>query len=1083
MRFTDMKYIALLILNLLMNAAAVQSQSQAQETTTKAPDPPIAIPFELKEAGYVTLVIEDHNGVRVRNLVSDTWFKAGKNTAWWDGLDDLGRDVEATHHGVYHIPARFVLPGKYKVRGLVHAKINTSYEFSVYTTGNPPWSTNDHTGGWLANHTPPQAALFVPARQSPTGQPLVYLGNYITEGPDGLAWVDLNGKKLGGKKWIGGAWTAAPYLARDAGEKAVAGVCAYVASVWETAKKSGEGELRINALTSGSEKKVLLQTIGPVSPNDDKTAEIGGLAVNNAVAVLSLTLKNQLLAADLVTGKIIGSRSLNAPRGLAFDVQGRLYVLSGKQLLRFNSLAELTGSAAPQTIISRGLEAPVGITLDADENLYISDGGDSHQVKVFNSRGRLLRSIGKPGLPKAGTYDELHMNNPAGMTIDDQQQLWVTENDYLPKRVSVWSLSGKLLKAFYGPAKYGGGGTIDPADKNKFYYAEETRGAMEFQLDWNSGTSRLKRILYRAGAGTLPLAFRSGGPETALYHDGKRYFTNCYNSNPTSGNTTAFIFAERNGIAYPAAAMGRADNWDVLKEERFRTLLPAGVDLNAKGDRSLAFFIWVDLNADAQVQPAEVNFEKGFAMGVTVMNDLSFCISQLDGKALQFPVQNFTAEGIPVYKSAQRKILAEGVQASASSGGNQVLSTGTGWTVALQGILPFHRYSVSGAKDGKAMWSYPDLWPGLHASHEAPIPSFPGELIGTTHLLGGLMENTGAEAEALWAVNSNHGMVYIFTADGLFVTTLFEPMRTGRRWQMPSADRGMSLDGLSLSEENFWPTMTVLPGAEVYLVDGGRSSIVKVDGLKSIRQLPATTISVSKEDLDKSRLFLARAEAVRQDNQGKKILLVSLGDQPMQVDGKFDDWRAAEWADIDKRGVKANFNSNSKPYAIKGAIAIAGDKLYMAWQTGNAELLKNSGEMPVAPFKTGGALDLMISSDPAAKPGRITASAGDQRLLVTMIKGKPKALLYRAVVTGAKEADKVPFSSPWRTIVFDQVTDVSDKIQFAAGKDGEYEVSVPLAVLQLKPVAGMHVKGDIGILRGKRNRQYQGFTGVIKLQE
>jgi len=1066
MKLTYFKYIVLLISILLTDAAAVQSQSGP--AAAKEPNPPIAIPFTLKEAGFVSLVIEDQQGVRVRNLISDTWFDAGKNTAWWDGLDDLGRDVEATHHGVYHIPAKFVAAGGYKVRGLVHGKIKTSYEFAVYATGKPPWSTNDHTGGWLANHTPPQAALFVPASESPAGQPVVLLGSYITEGPDGLAWVDLEGNKLGGKKWIGGVWTAAPYLARDAGLKAVSGIYAYVASVWETAKQSGEAELRITGLTRKEDKKVFVQGIGPLKERADKMTEISGFAVNNGIGVASLIGKNKLLVADLSTGKTIHIREMNAPAGMAFDPQGHLLVLSGRQLLKFNSVADVTGDASPQMIISKGLEAPVAITLDAAANLYISDGGKSHQVKVFSPKGKFLRSIGKPGTPKAGIYDELHMNNPAGISIDEKQQLWVAENDYLPKRVSVWSLNGKLLKAFYGPAKYGGGGTIDPIDKNKFYYAEETLGAMEFQLDWKTGTSKLQRILYRSGPGNLPLAFRNAGPETALYHNGRRYFTNCYNSNPTSGNSTAFIFTERNNVTFPAAAMGRADSWEVLKEERFKAILPPGLGLNAKGDQAIAFFIWTDLNADAQVQPEEVTFEKGSAMGVTVMKDMSFCIAQLDGKAVQFPVVRWTADGIPVYQSAERKILAEGVQSSASSGGNQVLTAANGWTVALQGILPFHRYSVSGAKDGRAMWSYPNLWPGLHASHEAPIPAFAGELIGTTHLLGGLMGNTGAEA--LWAVNSNHGMVYIFTIDGLFVTTLFEPMRTGKRWQMLAAERGMSLEGLSLSEENFWPSMTQMPGGEVYLVDGGRSSIVKVDGLKSIRQLPVTTLNVTKDDLDQCHLFLARAETVRQEGQGKKILHVALRSQPVVVDGKFDDWTAAEWADIDKRGIKANFNSNSKPYDVKAAITVAGDQLCLAYQTGNAGLLQNSGEMPVALFKTGGALDLMISSDPSAKTGRTAAAAGDQRLLVTLIKGKPRALLYRAVVNGSKDTDKVPFSSPWRTIFFDQVADVSDQIQFAAGKDGEYEVSVPLAVLKIKPAVGMQVKGDIGILRGEEEQ-------------
>ena len=82
--------------------------------------PPIPIRFTLPEAGLVTLVIDDATGRRVRNLLSETPFPAGGNTAWWDGQDDLGRDPEAARHGIYHVPGQFVAPGEYRVRGLWH---------------------------------------------------------------------------------------------------------------------------------------------------------------------------------------------------------------------------------------------------------------------------------------------------------------------------------------------------------------------------------------------------------------------------------------------------------------------------------------------------------------------------------------------------------------------------------------------------------------------------------------------------------------------------------------------------------------------------------------------------------------------------------------------------------------------------------------------------------------------------------------------------------------------------------------------------------------------------------------------------
>lgn len=89
--------------------------------------PPIPVRFTLNKAGYVTLVIEDAAGQRVRNLISETWFPAGENEARWDGLDDLGRDAKAAKHGVYSAPGKPVPPGTYRVRGLWGPAIDLRY--------------------------------------------------------------------------------------------------------------------------------------------------------------------------------------------------------------------------------------------------------------------------------------------------------------------------------------------------------------------------------------------------------------------------------------------------------------------------------------------------------------------------------------------------------------------------------------------------------------------------------------------------------------------------------------------------------------------------------------------------------------------------------------------------------------------------------------------------------------------------------------------------------------------------------------------------------------------------------------------
>lgn len=1019
--------------------------------------PPIPVRFTLSAASRVTLVIENSKGVRVCNLLSDTPFPAGPNVAWWDGKDDLARDTEAPRHGIYSIPGAFVPPGEYRVRAIAHRPIDLRYEFSVYNGGDPAWETEDRTGGWLTNHTPPSSALFVPGTSTPDGRPRVYLGSYVAEGGHGLAWVDLDGKKIGGEGWVGGVWTGAPYLAYDASPQRDPDTICYAASAWE-------GELRLTAITKTGDKPVLKYPL----PGGKAASEIKGLAAFNGVLVCSLPKQKELLFVRARDGQILGTVPLEDPRGVTINPGGQLLALTRNQLVEYLNMdiAHPDPTYSPEPLITTRLEDPQHVLWNANANnryIIVSDRGNSHQVKLFDMSDNLhsYRAIGKAGAPKAGPYDPEHMNNPNGITIDNENHLWVAETDFQPKRVSVWTLDGKLLKAFYGPAEYGGGGGLDPQDRSKYYYH-----GMEFHLDWQAGKDRIVNIFYRPGEQDLKLPDgfgTNGNPETPLYRNGQRYFTNCFNSNPTNGASIAVLWRMEKGLAIPCAALGRANDWSLLKEENFKPRWPRGVDLVGQGARSQALFAWCDRNGDGHAQPDEVQFINAVSGGVTVMPDLSFVVSRVDDKAMRYAPVRFTSQQVPLYDLASGEVLASGVQGPVSSGGDQALAGPDGWTVLTNAPKPFAPESLGGLKKGVPMWSYPSLWHGLHASHEAPTPEFPGELIGTTRLLGGFVSPRGSAVGPLWCINGNMGNMYLFTLDGLFVTQLFQDVRQGRSWSMPVAQRGMLLNDLTLHDENFWPSITQTSDGQVYLVDGARTSIVRVNNLDTLRRLPDTLLRITPDDLKRAGTYALETEALRQKQEPVKTLTIPLRKDAPIVDGALEDWQGAEWITVDKRGVAANFDSNSKPYNVTAALAVAGDRLYAAYRTADKDLLRNSGETPNALFKNGGALDLMIGGNPDAPQNRAQPVAGDVRLLVTLVKGRIRALLYRAVVPGTKEP--VAFSSPWRTISLDRVDDVSDAVQLA-GANGNYELSIPLATLGLHPREGMKLRGDVGLLRG-----------------
>jgi hypothetical protein len=442
-----------------------------------------------------------------------------------------------------------------------------------------------------------------------------------------------------------------------------------------------------------------------------------------------------------------------------------------------------------------------------------------------------------------------------------------------------------------------------------------------------------------------------------------------------------------------------------------------------------------------------------------------------DGRAVRLAATGFTDCGAPLYELTAPEVLAEGAQRPVSSGGDQALANPSGWTIMTNAPEPYSAYGLGGVLRGEPRWSYPSLWPGLHASHEAAVPDRPGMIVGHTRLLGGWVRPRG-EGGPMFCINGNMGNMYLLTADGLFVGTLFHDIRLRPNWAMPAATRGMDVTDVSLHDENFWPSITQAADGQVYLVDGARTSLVRIDGLDTIRRLPESSVRVTADDLLKAREWFTAAETARQASALREPLQVALRKTAPAVDGDLADWPASTcWAVIDRRGTKANFNSNSQPYDATAAVCVAGDRLLVAYRTGEKYLLKNTGATPNALFKTGGCLDLMLAADPSANPQRTSPVAGDLRLLVTTVDGKTRAALYRAVVPGTKEP--VKFSSPWRTITIDAVEDVSDQVQLAGDGKGDFELSVPLAVLGWRPAPGKAFRGDVGLLRGNGFQTFQ----------
>lgn len=194
-------------------SCAIPSLVAAQESASEPAVVPVI--FTLDKPQAVTLIVEDAQGRRVRNLFGAKEFPAGTHTVSWDGLVESGMDVVTVHgHYRYGIEKLALAePGSYTARALVHDPVDVLYEFAVNTGGNPPWKTVAGTGGWLHDHSPPSDVLLIPQTQQ------LLVCSAVGEIGHGIVYLDpATGKKLSGvRSYGGGGWCGAQWLAPNEG--------------------------------------------------------------------------------------------------------------------------------------------------------------------------------------------------------------------------------------------------------------------------------------------------------------------------------------------------------------------------------------------------------------------------------------------------------------------------------------------------------------------------------------------------------------------------------------------------------------------------------------------------------------------------------------------------------------------------------------------------------------------------------------------------------------------------------------------------------------------------------------------------
>ncbi len=981
------------------------------------------IRLELKQPfdGKATVVIEDAQGHRVRNLVSGREFAKGNHSLVWDGLDEN---------------KKLVPPGEYKWRVLSHKGIEPEYKMNFANGGE------DTTHPWGPNHGVIQQA-------TSNGKQLFFSAP-VTEGGWALMSLDQNGKLVQGydlQQGFGIGHNAIAvdeeyfYCAQDGfgwgGSKGVNFQSPDWKAKWEITVT--RFDIRTGKLVEFPEKKRAFVAdemwVGPGAGHPDlKKYNLGGLAVKEGVLYVGSREENAVLLFKAKDGELLDQIGLKGLRDLTFNpITNLLFAATDEgvyQLLkgRFRKVI-----SAPELDIQ-------GIAINHEGFLLLSD-KNTHQIHRYIPTGlrepyKAEGKLGVPGGPYKGKYDPKRMVNPAGMAFGPDGKLWVTENRWNPKRVLAWDLKKwDVVYEKFGMPHYGGtGSAFDPENPRRwvglgcFWDVEIEKGTAKpthvisieeghignyHPMSYNFFTEGGRK--YLASRGKIALiseVLPDGTIRDVVATAGTHHYSYGCKWNPPQSYIDAFykIWPEKR------------------KEERSGGKGPDGKPWAGR----VGGVLWVDQNSDGKPQEEEFSFTTegvqfaGSAWGHK-QNSLTLRVPVVkDGKEGQVHFAEIQPtrlgkNGQPFYRPLQEYVEESSpLPLKAGYHRNNVPTVQDSFGRVIFNSDP----EMNAYRDGKHLWSYPNQWSNVHGSHKAPLPEV-GVLQGTLGILG--MAKLDDQGDVFF-LNGNHGRCFLLTSDGMYLDEVFTDVRVSylrNEYRLGGEIFGGMFDR---SDKD---------GKYYVQIGHGPYRIYELKGLKSVRR-SEVTIKVTSEQI-----------IAAQNRNLRKI-------QETQVAKDFQIPGTLQWDQGGKFKVQLEASVND-------------GKLTLKYQVQDSSPWINHGRDKYTLFATGDTVDFQFSTDPKAKKNRRSAARGDKRLLFAPWEGRPIAILYDH---RAKEsANPIEFTSPWRSEKVNAVRILAGVEPIIKRTKSGYEllVDVPLEVLGLTPAS--KIRGDFGVTFGDTEGQ------------
>ncbi|MCR9116225.1 MAG: hypothetical protein NXI22_04650 [bacterium] len=971
----------------------------------------IRITFEQPVNGKATIVIEDENARRVRNLLSARSFSAGKQTLIWDGLDEQGR---------------LVSPGRYRWRGITHKGLEPVYKMNFANGGEPT------TASWGPNHSTLQSAA--------CNGKLVFFAAPVTEGGWALMALNSDGEFVQGYEHIHGYGIGHDAIAADDTYL----YCAQDGFIWGGTK---DVELTTNDWTAtwkvtlvrydiktgklvewpGKQRAIEVDAmqVGPGSAHPDlKEFNLAGLAVHAGKLYIGSRDEKAVLVLNAETGKRIESIDLAGVRQVAAGEvvyaatdQGVVRLSDGKEVLAAGEM-DITGLAI----------APAG-------DLFVSN-GKLHQIHQFTPAGKSVKTIGEPGGPYKGVYNPKRMVNPTGLVLGPAGKLWVTENRWNPKRVMAWDLKqNAVVYEKFGMPHYGGDGSgFDPENPRRWIGL-----GCFWDVDIEKKTAQPTHIFaineghfvnyhphsyqfFREGGRTFvcargKISLISEVLDDGTLHDivgvaGTHHFAYGCNWDPPQAYIDAFY------EKWPQKRKGEASG----RKGQGKPWAQRGMGV-----------MWVDRNGDGEPQKEEFSFcgdDIHFAGGAWGHLQNSLTLYMPLEHAGQVRVAAIRPNGllenkVPNYPALE-KAIANAAPISLTPGYKR---SGVATARDRFGRFIFNSdpemnaFQIGGdnAKTSEKLWDYPNQWSDVHGSHKAPLPE-PGVMQGVLGILG---LATFDDRSDLMFLNGNHGRCFVLTTDGLYLDEAFVDVRVS--YLKNEYRLGGEIFGGSFDRSH-------KDGKYYVQIGHGPYRIYELTGLDSAQRI-AGDIVVSK-----AQILVAEQQSLRRVAEKQLAKRVSLpGDVSWDKNGKF-------------------------PVQVK--MRRDETHLHLEYRVQDSSPWVNNGRDWTKLFATGDTVDFQFGVDPSANANRKGPVVGDKRLLIAEYEGEPIAVLYEHRLPKAKNS--IEFTSPWRGEKVDNVERLTDAaIEVKADKRG-YVVTatVPLSSLHWKPKAGVQYRADFGVTYG-----------------